>query len=46
LLDILSTIQLHNQLDLQAQEIGNVASDRNLPPELAATQLLQPQVLP
>jgi hypothetical protein len=43
---MLATIQFHNQFQLQAHEVGDITGDGNLSPELAASQLLQPQVLP
>jgi hypothetical protein len=46
LLDMLSTIQLDHQLDLRANEIRDVASDRDLPSELEFRQLVQSQMPP
>ena len=41
-----SSIQLDDQLAFVAIEVGDIAADRNLTPELAADQLAVPQQLP
>jgi hypothetical protein len=46
LLDMLTTIQLDDQLQLMTQEVGNVTCYRDLSSELKTTQLLQSKMLP
>jgi hypothetical protein len=46
LIEMLTTIQFHDQLQLMTYEIGNVLCHRHLPSKLEPIQLLQPKMLP